>query len=90
MKATINYNQIKGNNYREVLSNAKKQGYKFIFRWINSDSNWTFFQTTRRKVEKEAIDLYMKEKKELNRELAERFFSEYIDILEINEELKIN
>lgn len=86
-KSTLGFYDL-GSNTEEVVANAKKQGYNFCFRWINSDNSWTFFQTTQGKAEKEAIELYMNErgnKMKVTKDEAKSFFSEYVDVLPISD-----
>ena len=87
-KSTMRYYDFEGDTYEEVLKNAKKLGYKFLIRWINSDESWVWFQTTYNKAKKFAIDLYMGEKRETNIELAKQYYCEYIDIIEVSDEVK--
>jgi len=88
-KPTLNYFEITKQpaSYEEVLRAAQKQGYDYIFRWVNSDQNWTFFQTTSNKAEKGAIQLYMNNKNESDKDFATRFYSESIDIIEVSQAL---
>lgn len=89
-KSTLGYFEVINDStatYEQVLKAAKKQGYNFMFRWINSDNSWTFFQTTFGKAEKAAVELYMSEKKESDREFAKKYYSEYVDIIEVSEAL---
>ena len=74
--------------YQEGLELAKKEGYTYLFRWINSDLSWTFFAKDYNEACEQAVKLYMQEKKELNRELAEEYYCEFIDVIEIDEEIK--
>ena len=74
--------------YQEGLELAKKEGYIYLFRWINSDLSWTFFAKDYKEAYEQAIELYMQEKKESIKELAEECYYEFIDIIEIDEEIK--
>ena len=73
--------------YKEGLELAKKEGYTYLFRWINSDLSWTFFAKDYNEAHEQAVELYMQEKKESNRELAKEYYSEYIDLIEIDNEI---
>lgn len=74
--------------YQEGLELAKKEGYTYLFRWINSDLSWTFFAKDYDEAHKQATELYMQEKKESNREMAEKYYYEFIDVIEIDEEIE--
>ena len=89
-KSTKNYYDFRteDNSFESVLRAAKKEGYNYMFNWVNSERNWYFFQTTENKARKAAIELYMNEKNETDIKFAERFFSEHIDINEVNYLLK--
>lgn len=80
--------EAEDNSEKTVLLAAKKQGYKYMFYWINSDHAWYFFQTTGNKARGAAIELYMQEKNCTDKKIAERYFSECIDIHEIDSYLR--
>lgn len=71
------------NTFTQNLELAKELGYTHIFMWENSGLEWTFLAKSSEEAEKEAIDLYMSVKKESNRKLASKYFSEYIDTYKI-------
>ena len=77
------------NTFTQNIELAKELGYTHIFMWVNSDLEWTFLVESADEAEKEAIDLYMSEKKESNREFASKYFSEHIDTYEIQEYIDI-
>jgi len=67
-------------NSKEAFKSAVKLGYKYYFRWVNSDDSWMYFTKTFAQANKAASELYMKEKKEKNRKFAEQYYSEHIDV----------
>lgn len=85
------YNEIalSDNTMIENLLLAKQDGYTHVFLWINSDEGWMFLAKSSTEAENEAIELYMKEKNEKDKEFAEKYFREYIDILEIDDYIDI-
>lgn len=84
------YNNVAGQTetYKQGLELAKAEGYTHLYRWINSDLGWTFFAKSYNEAYAEAVSLYMTEKKESNQENAEQYYSEYVDIIEIDEEIE--
>jgi len=80
-----NYYEIakQESNYTKVLQLAKDAGYTHLYRWVNSDLSWTFFAKSFEEAENEAVQLYMSEKKCNDKEFALKYYSEYIDIIEI-------
>ena len=73
------------NNFTKNLELAKELGYTHICMWVNSDLEWTFFAKSDQDAEKTAIDMYMSEKKVVDRALASKYYTEYIDTYEIQE-----
>lgn len=90
MDATKYYSIAKSeNSFTENLELAKQNGFTHIYMWINSDLEYTYFANSYDETESEAISLYMSEKKESDREFASKYYSEYIDIYEIDEYIDI-
>ena len=85
-----NYYQIarQETEYPKALQIAKDAGYTHLYRWVNSDLNWTFFANCFEEAEDEAVQLYMEEKKCNDRNFALKYYSEFIDIIEIDEEIE--
>lgn len=80
-------------NYLQGLEVAKKEGYTHLVRWINSDLGWTFFAKSYDEANEGAANLYLEERgkkvsKGMTLEDAEKYYSEYVDIIEIDEEIK--
>ncbi len=87
MTSPLKLNMLPG-PYNEKLVAAKKQGYKWLYRWVNSDSNWDWVCKSISAAEKGAIDLYMSErgdKMNIARKDARKYMSEFIDILPISD-----
>jgi hypothetical protein len=89
---TLNYYSLAGetSNYTEGLLLAKSEGYTHLFRYINSDLGWTFFAESYDVAYKGAVELYFAErgsKLNLTLQESEIYYSEYVDIIEIDEEL---
>ncbi|WP_336716296.1 hypothetical protein [Chryseobacterium mucoviscidosis] len=84
------YNNVAGQTetYLEGLELAKKEGYTHLYRWVNSDLGWSFFAKSYDEAFRQSVHLYMTEKKEFNKEIAEQYYSEYVDIIEIDEEIE--
>lgn len=87
MKQTARFYDF-GNTAEQVIKEAKKQGYKYCFIWVNSDYHWYFLQTTFLKAEKAAIRLYMEQRGNrlgITKEEAKKYYSEFIDIIPIQD-----
>ena len=79
-------------NYAEGLEIAKQEGYTHLYRWVDSDLGWTFFAKSYDEACAEAVELYLQERgrsvsKTMTKEEAEGFYSEYVDIIEIEDEI---
>lgn len=78
--------------HKQRLELAKQEGYTHIYRWDSSSNDWAFFAKSFDEAENEAVKLYLKERsittKGMSIEDAEKYYSEYIEIIEINEELE--
>ena len=72
-------------NSKESYQKAIKAGYRYFFRWINSDNSWCFFTKTKAEANKGGIELYMAEKKENNKKIAKEYYSEYVDVCSLVE-----
>ena len=73
------------NTFEENLQAAKAAGFTHTYRWINSDLEWLFFAKSFDQAESEAVSLYMSEKKVTDCEFASKYYSEFIDINEIDD-----
>ena len=94
-KTTSNRNYNEVNQYLEISSeikigskewykSIKKAGYKFAYRWINSDDNWMYFATNNARACEGAAELYSQEKKS-DMKKAREYYYEYVDIYSIDE-----
>lgn len=92
-KTTVRYYDIASSStssYEDVLKKAKKLGYNYILRWVNSDLNWTYFQTTSLKAQKAAVELYFQERgKDMNisKKDAINYYHEFVDVISVEQEL---
>ncbi len=94
-KTSSNLNYFQVNQYLGISSEIemgskewyqaiKKAGYKFAYRWINSDDNWMYFATNNARACEGAAELYSQEKKSDMKNAIE-YYSEYVDIYSIDE-----
>lgn len=90
--SNLNYNDV--NHYleisRELKSGSKewyqaikKAGYKFAYRWINSDDSWMFFATNNARACEGSAELYAKEKN-CDMKTAREYYSEYVDVISLD------
>jgi len=77
------------NSLVQNLELAKSEGYTHIFMWINSDESHYYFAKSEKEAEKEAVELYMTEKKENDKKFAKQYYSEYVDTYEIEDYIDI-
>jgi hypothetical protein len=89
----LKYNQV--NHYlgisnelktgsKEWYQAIKKAGYKFAYRWINSDTNWMYFATNNARACEGAAELYATEKKS-DIKTAREYYSEYVEVYSLDE-----
>ena len=81
----LNISETEGTRswYRAI----KKAGYKFAYRWINSDDNWMWFTKTLPQAELGAAELYATEKKCTVKE-AYQWRNDTIDVFDVDHILK--
>ena len=87
-----NYNEV--NHYfgisnelelgsKEWYQAIKKAGYKFAYRWINSDTGWMFFATNEARAREGASELYASEKN-TDIKTARQYYAEYVDVYSLD------
>ena len=97
-KTTSNRNYNEVNHYlgisnelemgsKEWYQAIKKAGYKFAYRWINSDTDWMYFATNNARACEGAAELYALEKKS-DMKTAREYYYEYIDVYSLDEIIK--
>lgn len=69
---------------KEWYNEARKLGYKYSFRWVNSTNNWEFFATTQARAVQGAIELYWQERGGTLTD-AKRFYGEFVDVRDIKQ-----
>lgn len=91
---TNNYYSVaqSGATYQDGLKSAKDQGYTHLYRWINSDLGWTFFTSSLEEACKESALLYLTERgvkrsPDMTFSDAEKYYPEFVDVIDIDEEL---
>ena len=62
----------------------KQAGYKFAYRWINSDDNWMWFAKTNAQACEGAAELFASEKGYWIK-FARIYYSEQIDVYELDQ-----
>lgn len=72
---------------KEWYQAIKKAGYKFAYRWINSDNEWQFFATNQARATEGAAELFASEKK-CDIAHARKYFYDQIDIYDIDQIIK--
>jgi len=87
----LNYYEVSGSlnisseievGSKEWFQAIKKAGYKFAYRWINSDCGWMWFAKTNAQANEGAAELFAKEKKYDIKE-ARKWYYEHVDVLEV-------
>ena len=68
---------------KEWYQTLKKAGYKFAYRWINSDENYMFFAKNQARANEGSSELYATEKRVDIKE-GRKYFSEYVDVISID------
>lgn len=69
---------------KEWYEAIKKAGYKFAYKWINSDNNWMWFAKTNAQANEGAAQLYASEKK-YDIKFARQYYSECVDVYSLDE-----
>jgi len=87
--SNVNYNDIKVDTDAERGSiewfrAVKKSGYKFYYRWINSDTDWMFFATNEARANEGRAELWSENKNETI-ERGREWSYEDIDIYSLDE-----
>jgi hypothetical protein len=72
---------------KEWYEAIKKAGYKFAYRWINSDNNWMYFSKTNAQANEGAAQLFATEKKYDIKD-ARKWYYEYVDVFEVDHIIK--
>jgi hypothetical protein len=67
---------------KEWYQAIRKSGYKFAYRWINSDESWMFFAKTNAQANEGAAELFSSEKNE-DIKYARKWYYEHVDVLEV-------
>ena len=97
-KTTSNRNYNEVNHYLEISNELemgskewyqaiKKAGYKFAYRWINSDNHWMWFAKTNAQADEGAAKLFASEKKYDIKE-ARKWYYEHVDVYEVETIIK--
>lgn len=68
----------------EWYAAIKKNGYKYAYRWINSDENWMFFATNQSRAMQGAAELYAKEKG-YDLVKATEYYGDTVDVYSIDQ-----
>lgn len=90
--SNLNYYQV--NQYLEISNEieigsiewykaVKKAGYKFAYRYTNSDENWMYFAKTEAKANEGASELYAQEKR-TDIKTARKYRHEYVDVFTLD------
>lgn len=90
--SNLNYNEV--NQYLDISNEIeigsvewykaiKKSGYKYAYRWTNSDDNWMYFATNEARATEGAAELYATEKNE-DIKFAREYRYEYVDVLDLD------
>lgn len=61
-----------------------KAGYKYFYRWINSDNEWQYFAKTDATANQGALELYCKEKN-YDEKFAKDYYGEKVDVWNIKD-----
>lgn len=68
---------------KEFYQEVKKQGFKFMYIWINSDESWRWFATNEARANEGAAELYAKENGS-DMKTSRKYHYEYIDVIDID------
>jgi hypothetical protein len=72
---------------KEWFQAIKKVGYKFAYRWINSDEGWMYFAKTNAQANEGAAELFATEKKH-DIKYARKWRYEHVDVFEVDHIIK--
>jgi hypothetical protein len=68
---------------KEWYEAIEKAGYKFAYRFTNSDDNWMYFAKNNAKACEGAAELYAKEKSS-DMKKARKYYYEYVDVFTVD------
>lgn len=90
--SNVNYNSMElyfdgiERGSKEWYRAVKNEGFKYMYRWVNSDESWQYFAKTKRRAECGAIKLYANVKDCSLKEAAE-YYRFYIDVIPLTAEI---
>lgn len=91
--SNVNYNSMElyfdgiERGSKDWYKAIRKEGFRYMYRWENSDDSWQWFAKTERKAECGAIRLYANEAKCFIKE-AKEYYRGCIDIVPLSEIIK--
>jgi len=93
MKAQTQYNETFNNVSSQIhkdlrpwsgewIKAVKELGFKYTYKWVNSDDSWTFFATNEARARQGAAELYM-EGNGCSEKIAKEYYHWKVDLVEL-------